>query len=146
MPVSLVMMLRWLALTITIAGAIPVRICTCGASLHLHDLSPWETQRSTPSRLTPVTADFSVLIEGLQPLVEHDPDCHLVRPRPLMAPGVLPPPVEAPDDTALVLIPQIISTTLLLDPGSVAFWLDLHPPPLLLPSVSLHLTLCQFRN
>jgi len=146
MTVSLLRALRWLALAITIAGAIPVRICTCGASLHLHDLSPWGIQRDTSPLPTPVTADFSVLTEDLQPLVEHDPDCHLVRPRPLMAPGVLPLPVEAPDDATVALIAQIISATLLLDPGSIPFWMDLHLPPLLLPSVALHLTLCQLRN
>jgi hypothetical protein len=146
MAVSLLIALRWLALAITVAGAIPVRICTCGASLHLHNLPPWKEQQNTLPLSPPVTAGSSVLTEHFQPWVEHDPDCHLVRPRPLMAPGVLLPPTEIPHDTAVGLSPETFSCDMLLHFVSIQFPLDLHPPPLLLLPVPLHLALCQLRN
>ncbi|MCX8138256.1 MAG: hypothetical protein N3E46_01060 [Gemmataceae bacterium] len=147
MAVSLLVALRWLALAITIAGAIPVRICTCGASLHLHGLSPSDGQQNTPPLPAPATPDESILIDYLQPLVEHDPDCHLVRPRPLMAAGILPAPADLPHETSPGMpLVEMISWDGLATPTSVSLVLDPHPPPLRFSLTPLHLALCQLRN
>jgi hypothetical protein len=147
MAVPLLITLRWLALAITVAGAIPVRICTCGASLHLHGLSLFGAQQNNQPPTTPISPHESILTDHLQPLVEHDPDCHLVRPRPLMAPGILPAPADLPDEANLG-IPQVemIAWHELSIPNSVPLLLDSHPPPLDLASIPLHLALCQLRN
>ncbi len=147
MAAPLFITLRWLALAITVAGAIPVRICTCGASLHLHGLSPFDGRQNIPPLPAPITPDESILADHLQPLVEHDPDCHLVRPRPLMAPGILPTPADLPDEANLgIPLVEMITWHELSIPNSVPLLLDSHPPPLDLASIPLHLALCQLRN
>jgi hypothetical protein len=147
MAAPLLITLRWLALAITVAGAIPVRICTCGASLHLHGLSLFDGRQNIPPLPAPTIPDESILTDHLQPLVEHDPDCHLVRPRPLMAPGILPIPTDTPDEVSPEMpAVEIISWDGLSIPDSVPFSLDSHPPPLRFSPIPLHLVLCQLRN
>ncbi|MBA2227258.1 hypothetical protein [Thermogemmata fonticola] len=147
MAAPLLIALRWLALAITVAGALPVRICTCGASLHLHGLSPFDGRQNIPPLPAPVTPDESILTDHLQPLVEHDPDCHLVRPRPLMAPGILPTPADLPDEASPEMPPvEMISWDGLSILDSVPFSLDSYSPPLRFSPTPLHQVLCQLRN
>lgn len=149
MPLALIAGLRWLLLVVTIAGSIPVRICTCGASLHLHG-SPfrwgWGSTQAGWARTDASVAHRQIILTAnLLPLEQHDPDCHLLRPRPLMGPSVLPAGADQLDDaaTTLVLLPFCLEApSLTADP----LFLRLPHPPPEFSSIALHLALCQLRN
>jgi hypothetical protein len=90
------MVARLLIVVLTVVGAIPVRVCTCGAAHHHHPPSrpAPDTQNLPPTPATPiVTAD---------PEPQHDPDCHAIKPRSAMALGVTPSVFEPSDFDVLV--------------------------------------------
>jgi hypothetical protein len=105
------MIVRLLVVVLTLIGAVPIRICTCGAAHH-HDSQPL---RELPAG---VAAD---------PAHEHhDADCHAVKPRPLMSIGlscvVMDVPVADGLSTPLPEPPR-------LEPAPGHDIRDAHPPP-----------------
>jgi hypothetical protein len=138
--------LHWLLLAVTIAGSLPIRVCTCGASLHLSG-SPFSfslaagrfTDPPAPPPLTPIWT-----LEDLQPLEQHDPDCHLVRPRPLISVGLLPDGLVVWDWPEAIL-ERVGDRVDVLGHPSCHPTLVPHPPPLL-SLFPLHLLLCLLRN
>jgi hypothetical protein len=77
------MVVRLLVVVLTVFGAIPVRVCTCGAAHHHHHHAPppRDTDRQPPPAQPAVAADPG-------PAEHHDADCHAVKPRPLMSVGL----------------------------------------------------------
>jgi hypothetical protein len=113
------MVVRWLVVVLTLFGAIPVRICTCGAAHIFPSAPPRDTDRPPPG---PVPAFDS----NSTPAEQHDADCHYIKPRPIMPPGVQCLPVDVPAIDAPILefvhAPQ-------LDPLPGHAVPDLDPPP-----------------
>lgn len=118
------MVVRLLVVVLTVLGAIPVRICTCGAAHH-HPHAPVPPSKSPCGHdhrdsATPAIASDSA------PSEHHDADCHAVKPRPLMTLGLQfdvtdVPPADALA-VALVEVPRF-------DPTRGQIVRDFHPPP-----------------
>jgi hypothetical protein len=115
------MLVRLLVVVLTIAGAVPVRLCTCGAAHHHHAQPP----PPCDSHHHHHDGDFPAL--ACDPAHEHhDADCHAVKPRPLMSLGLQfdltnVPPADS-HSVALELPPEI-------GPTSGHALRDFHPPP-----------------
>lgn len=107
------MIVRLLVVVLTLIGAVPIRICTCGAAHH-HN-SPSQSPGELPAGV------------GDDPAREHhDADCHAVKPRPLMSIGLICPAMDQPvEDCLAAVLPQ--AQRLELAPGQAIC--DVHPPP-----------------
>ena len=105
------MIVRLLVVVLTVIGAVPIRVCTCGAAHH-HDSQP------VPELPAGVGAD---------PAHEHhDDDCHAVKPRPLMSIGLSCPMMDSPDaDCLAAALPELLQ--LIAVPGHALR--NAHPPP-----------------
>jgi hypothetical protein len=75
------MLVRWLVVVLALIGAIPVRVCTCGAAHH-HASSP------LPSNDPDSTPGSSPECSAEPAREHHDLECHAVKPRPLMSLGL----------------------------------------------------------
>ena len=107
------MIVRLLVVVLTLIGAVPIRICTCGAAHH-HDAAP-QPIRELPAGVAPAPAHE-----------HHDADCHAVKPRPLMSLGLSCVLVDAPPaDCLSVSLPEGIR----LEPSPGHLIRDVHPPP-----------------
>ena len=105
------MIVRLLVVVLTLIGAVPIRICTCGAAHH-HDTAP-QPHRELPVGVVP-TSDH------------HDADCHAVKPRPLMSIGLSFIVVDAPGaDCLIASLPDAAR----LAPALSHLIRDVHPPP-----------------
>ncbi len=78
------MVVRLLVVVLTLVGAIPVRICTCGAATTTHSLPSPPACRTAPRLQT----GLSIIARTSSPAEHHDADCHVVKPRPLMSHGL----------------------------------------------------------
>ncbi len=130
------MWLHWLAIAVAVAGTIPVRICTCGAHLHAPFPRPLAAANIRPAPADQPTLDSAAGQE------QHDPDCHYVRPRPLMPPGCLTTPESAPTDAAAILVPALPDDSASAGNATGPIPGSRHPPP----NDSLHIWNCCFRN
>lgn len=134
------MIVRALVAVMTLVGAVPFRVCTCGAAHHYHhaDAPPPAPQPQPEGVAHQQSAALSP--NERPPHYHHDPDCHAVKPRPAMSLAVPAALVEMPDadftGTATVEPPQP-----LIAPGHAAT--AARPPPRARP---LFLTLQVFRN
>jgi hypothetical protein len=108
------MIVRVFVVVLTVIGAVPIRICTCGAA-HLHETA------SEP------VGEVLAGVSSEPAHHEHDADCHAVKPRPLMSIGLTCPATDVPpaDDFAVaaVELPQ-------LEPAAVFAVRVVDPPPI----------------
>jgi hypothetical protein len=105
------MIVRLLVVVLTLIGAVPIRICTCGAAHH-HDSQP------LPELPAGVGAD---------PAHEHhDADCHAVKPRPLMSIGLT---CTMMDPTTADCLAAVLPEAPHLKPAPGHAIRDVHPPP-----------------
>ena len=116
------MVVRWLLVVLTLLGAVPVRICTCGAAHHHHHHAP--LPRDTSNQPAPGT--LPAIDANPAPAEHHDADCHAIKPRPLMSLGVQFDVTDVPpaDALAVALIEQPELEPL---PGHAVR--EFHPPP-----------------
>src|SRR5262245_27227409 len=105
------MIVRLLVVVLTLIGAIPIRICTCGAAHHAD---------SSPLRETPpgVSADPGH--------AHHDADCHAVKPRPLMSIGLSSSATDVPAADG-IFVPLVEVPAVEPAPGHALC--HAHPPP-----------------
>jgi hypothetical protein len=131
------MVVRLLVVVLTVVGAIPVRICTCGAAHHHH-------HTPAPKPLcghdhAPLPGSSPVVVPDPEPAEHHDADCHAVKPRPLMSVGLQLDFTDVPPADAMAVAlperPEVVPT-----PGYAIR--DFHPPP----NRPLFLSLCVLRN
>lgn len=119
------MIVRVLIVLMTVVGALPFRVCTCGAVHHHHTTNPQPTQApASPEADTP----------------HHDPDCHAIKPRCAMTVGVSVPVLDWPTTDSFGF--SAVETALPLT-ASVHAEIPSHPPPRGSP---LYLTLNVLRN
>jgi len=90
------MKVRLLVVVLTLIGAVPIRICTCGAA-HACERSPEPAGQLPPG----------VSSEPAQP--EHESECQAVKPRPLMSIGLAYPAADIPpaDGLAVAIVDAI---------------------------------------
>ena len=117
------MVVRLLVVVLTLLGAIPVRICTCGAA-HDHPAAPVLPSKSPcghdhDDRGAPAYSDST-------PSEHHDADCHAVKPRPLMTLGLQFDVTDIPPTDALAVA---LVETPRFDPMRGHIVRDFHPPP-----------------
>jgi hypothetical protein len=86
------MVVRLFVVVLTLVGAVPIRVCTCGAAHEHASSSPREVQRELPHGVVPDPAHE-----------HHDADCHAVNPRPLMSAGLQVVVTDAPAPDALAV-------------------------------------------
>jgi hypothetical protein len=129
------MVVRGLLVVLTLLGAIPVRICTCGAAHHHHHRAP---QPRESSHLPPI-GTLPAIDANPAPVEHHDADCHAIKPRPLMTLGLQFDVTDVPsaDSLAVALIEPIAP-----EPSPGHSIRDFHPPP----DRPLFLSLCILRN
>jgi hypothetical protein len=125
------MVVRALVALMTLVGAMPFRVCTCGAAHHHH----------APTPDAPLPPQFPVVSpDDPDPHHHHHPDCPAVKPRCAMSVGVTAGLVEVPDAdhtrTAVGEPPQPAASERHDEPTS-------RPPPRGRP---LYLMLQVFRN
>ena len=116
------MVVRLLVVVLTLIGAVPIRICTCGAAS-----DPAPVTHSAPSpcshRHGPIDGPS---IGGDSGHAHHDADCHAVKPRPLMSIGLSCDVIDAPAADGLI-VPLVEAPA--LQPAAVHAIRDTHPPP-----------------
>jgi hypothetical protein len=115
------MVVRWLIVVLTLIGAIPVRICTCGAAHHHHPSVP-PPRDADPEPPGPIP----VIASNPSPAEHHDADCHAVKPRPLMSVGLQCIPADVPPVDALA---AAFFDPPHLEPASGHALRDYDPPP-----------------
>jgi hypothetical protein len=131
---GIVMVVRLLIVLLTLVGAIPVRICTCGAHDH-----PLFSKHESGERSPLPASDWPSIADDANSPEHHDSDCHFVKPRPLMPPGTPLDTVDVPplDSTGVALVALPIMVAAIVEPTR-----DFHPPP----NRPLYLTLLVLRN
>lgn len=127
------MAVRWLLVLMTLIGAIPVRICTCGAHDHV------QVEDSTGTTPAPFPPSEYPIANDSTPTEEHDPDCHYVKPRPLMPPG---PPLVYVDIPPLDALGVALAERPQPEAAAGERTREFHPPP----NRPLFLTLLVLRN
>jgi hypothetical protein len=126
------MFVRSLLAVLTLLGAVPLRICTCGAA-HVHHAPP-PILPSEPPPLTPAVSP-----DDDQPAHAHD--CGVHKPRPAMSLAV---PVSFADTPADVAVAALTPE---LPPVVVGiFTADTEPRSPDPPTKPLFLALCTLRN
>lgn len=128
------MLIRVLIVLLTLAGSMPLRVCTCGADHHHFaqagapdDAEEPASSADGPSARAP---------HGHQ----HDDDCPAAHPRPLVRNVTLPPVIDVPTDATagvfvVVALPHVLGESAVDRP-------DPAPPP----RVPLYLSLLSLRN
>ena len=115
------MLIRLLVVVLALVGAIPVRICTCGAA---HHSPPAPAPRDADGE--PASDSGSGIKSNSIPADHHDPDCHAVKPRPIMSLGLTCDTAQAPaGDTLAVAFADLCT----FEPTSSPVVRDLDPPP-----------------
>jgi hypothetical protein len=127
------MLVRWLVVVLALIGAVPVRICTCGAA-HLFPSAPAPHDTDCPP-----PGPEPALESNSNPAEHHDADCHFVKPRPIMSLGLQCLPADVPSIDALVLS---LAEPPRLEPLPGYTVRDLDPPP----DQPLYLTYRVLRN
>lgn len=128
------MLVRLLVVVLTLIGAVPVRICTCGAAHQHHSPAPapkddcgHDHHNSNEPSIAP------------DPLVHHDADCHAVKPRPIMSLGLQFNVTDIPPTDVLAV--ELVGSPMLV-PIVGHEVRDFHPPP----NRPLFLTFLVLRN
>jgi len=128
------MFVRLLVVVLTLVGAVPVRVCTCGAAHHHHTPTPKPIRDHAPAR-----GSSPAVAPDPGPAEHHDPDCHAVKPRPLMSQGLQLDVTDVPTpDTLGVALTELVEP----EPAAGEPVRDFHPPP----NRPLFLSLCVLRN
>ncbi len=127
------MILRLVVAVLTMLGAVPLRICTCGAT-EVHHPTPPDLLESESSP-TPPGANPDDGPHG------HDHECAAVKPHPAMSLAVPITLADTPPDITLI-VPTVdaLSLTATPEPETVE---PRSPDP---PGTPLYLTFCNLRN
>ena len=128
------MVLRLLVVVLTLVGAIPVRICTCGAHSHPLFAKPVSAPDRAPTPDLP-----SIFAEDPAPAEHHDHDCHFVKPRPLMSVGLQFDVADVPPADALAVALEELPALAPIVGHTIR---DFHPPP----NRPLFISYCVLRN
>lgn len=109
------MVVRLFVVVLTLVGAVPIRVCTCGAAHEHASSSPRDVPHDLPHGVVPDPAHE-----------HHDADCHAVNPRPLMSAGLQVVVTDAPAPDALAVpfahaAPEVATTDHAVR--------ESHPPP-----------------
>jgi hypothetical protein len=128
------MVLRAVLAVLTLLGAVPFRVCTCGAS-HVHHKAP----------VLPPDHDSHPGCVGHPPTQsppEHDRDCPAVKPRATMPLAVTASVAELPSDSPLVVAIDESEVAGAFSPVAIAEPRSPDPPP----DKPLYITLRTLRN
>ena len=128
------MVLRALIAVLTLVGAVPFRVCTCGAA-HIHHQAP------PPAPEAPDSCGHSACAPQKEPQ-QHDHDCPAVKPRCAMAVAVPATPADTQvADAPIAFLPEL--SVLAPRPPSPGAKPRSPDPP---PDRPLYLTLLTLRN
>jgi hypothetical protein len=116
------MIVRLLVVVLTLIGAVPIRICTCGAA---HNHVPADVHPA-PCSHNHEPQDRALDVSNAPGHEHHDADCHAVKPRPLMSVGLSCASIDVPpaDALAVALVEGVD-----LDPAPGHTVRDVDPPP-----------------
>jgi hypothetical protein len=116
------MVVRLLVVALTLIGAVPIRICTCGAASGSKPDAP--SAPSPCSHRHGQPDEPSVGVDSGH--THHDADCHAVKPRPLMSIGLSSDVIDGPPADGLVA-PLFEAPA--LHPSAGHAIRAVHPPP-----------------
>jgi hypothetical protein len=129
------MVIRWLIVVLTLIGAIPMRICTCGAAHH-HPSNFQAQAVNTPNH---ASVKFAIDADPEQD-EHHDHDCHVLKPRPIMSVGVQLHFTDVPSDDLMgIAFYSPIASSISTIQSAIRIS---HPPP----NRPLYITLRVIRN
>lgn len=130
------MVIRLLVVGLTLIGAVPVQICTCGAHDHaVPQTAPVPDDDTDTSNAT----TLPLIAEVPEPARHHDHDCHFIKPRPMMPHGIVADTAKLPPAEFLASVVPVMAVPAVPSAESVC---ELRPPP----NQPLFLTLLRLRN